>query len=299
MLKSIVLLIFMTPALFAATQMEVITFNVRWFGLTVDDPRSPSPKPRDPAVVRQQIASMADFMKKVINPQSVIVFQEVVDLNALRTILPPNWSCDGYRHQNKYHQHVVVCVSPIYRIVNVPYDRNMIIEEVASDAVWSRPAVRADIVDRSGNRVLRVVGTHLKSAPNFAAERVRQMKVIAQDLRKGTMIPTIVLGDMNSYAANQTGQKLDDAVLLERTLQLVDPTFVHLKHKEPYTYRSADHKSQFDHMYFNRGIKVLKGPDVFNVCSQTVDGQGYLNFKYYLANVSDHCAVKAIIQVGN
>lgn len=299
MLKAFVLLMLsMAPAVFSATQLEVVTFNVRWFGLTVDDPRSPNPKPRDPALVKRQIASMADFMKRVVNPQSVIVFQEVVDIDALRLILPANWSCDGYRHANKLHQHVVVCASPLYRIVNVPYDGNKIIEGVASDTTWSRPAVRADITDRMGRRILRVVGVHLKSAPNFSMERQRQMNVIGQDLRQTTSpIATVILGDMNSFLRKETGQPLDDADLLERILKTSDPSFVHLPHKEPFTYRSAQHRSQFDHIYYNKGVTVLRGPDVFDVCSQTKDGAGYLNFAYYLENVSDHCPVKAIIQV--
>lgn len=297
MFKAILALLFVAPTVFCATQLEVVTFNVRWLGVTVDNPRDPKPIPRDPALIKKQIASMADFMKKVVNPQSLVVFQEVVDLRALQAILPPNWSCDGYRHTNPHHQHVVICASPLYRIVNVPYDNNKLVEEVATDNTWSRPAVRADIVDRTGKRILRLVGVHLKSAPEFSKERQRQVSVIAADLRKGPMIPTLLTGDFNSFPGKDSGQGFDDVLLFEKILQQMDPTMVHLKHKEPFTFRSPQHRSQFDQIYFNRGVKLVKGPDVWDVCSQTVDGQGYLNFKYYYENVTDHCAVKAIIQV--
>ena len=70
-----------------------------------------------------------------------------------------------------------------------------------------------------------------------------------------------------------------------------------MDHKEPYTYRSPQHRSQFDHIYYNGPVKVVRGPDVFDVCSQTVNGKGYLNFEYYYENVTDHCAVKAVIQI--
>ncbi len=297
MLRVLIVLLLLAPAVFSAAQLELVTFNIRWFGLTVDDPRTPNPKPRNPELIKKQITSMADFMKKVVNPQSLVVFQEVVDLNALKLILPPNWICDGYRHPNLHHQHVVLCVSPIYRIVNVPYDNNKLIEEVATDNTWSRPAVRADVVDLTGKRILRVVGVHLKAQPNFSQERQRQMTVIANDLRKGTRIPTILLGDMNTYPVKDSGQQFDDVVLLERILKQVDPTIYHLNHKEPFTFRSQQHRSQFDQIYANGFVKLLKGPDVFDVCSQTVDGPGYLNFKYYYENVTDHCAVKAILQI--
>jgi endonuclease/exonuclease/phosphatase family metal-dependent hydrolase len=297
MLKSLLFSLFVFQAAFSAAQFEVVTFNVRWLGLTVDDPRTPNPKPKDPMAVKKQIASMADFMKRVVNPKSIIAFQEVVDLNALRQILPPNWSCDGYKSANIHHQHVVLCVSPLYRIVNVPHDRDKVIEAVATDAVWSRPGVRADIVDRTGKRFLRVVALHLKAAPDFSLERQRQMKVIAQDLRMSPTIPTVLLGDLNSYSAKETGQVFDDVDLFERILKQSDPTFVHLKHKKPFTFRSHQHRSQFDHIYFNRPITVVSGPDVFNVCSQTTNGTGYYDFNYYYENVTDHCAVKAILQI--
>lgn len=295
--KLLLLLILSGQIAFSAVQFEVVTFNVRWFGLTVDDPRTPNPKPKDPILVKKQIATMADFINKVVNPKSIIVFQEVVDLVALQRILPPNWTCDGYKSSNIHHQHVVLCVSPLFRIANVPYDQNKVIEAVASDLVWSRPAVRADIVDRTGKRFLRVVGLHLKAAPNFSIERQRQIKVIAQDLRSSPSVPTILLGDMNTYSAKETGQAFDDVVLIERILKQADPSFVHLKHKEPYTFRSPQHRSQFDQIYFNGPIKVVKGPDVFDVCSQTVNGSGYLDFAYYYENVTDHCPVKAILQI--
>lgn len=297
MCKVLIFLMLSVQIAFSAAQFEVVTFNVRWLGVTVDDPRLPNPKPKDPVLVKKQIASMADFMKKVVNPKSIIVFQEVVDLTALRTILPINWTCDGYKSANIHHQHVVLCVSPLFRIVNVPHDRNKVIEAVASDAVWSRPAIRADITDLKGRRFLRVVGLHLKAAPNFSLERQRQMKVIAQDLRMSAAIPTILLGDMNTYSAKETGQLFDDVVLLEKILKQTDPTFVHLKHKEPFTFRSPQHRSQFDQIYFNGPIKLVNGPDVFDVCSQTVNGTGYLDFKYYYENVTDHCPVKAILQI--
>lgn len=297
MSKVFAILMILSQMAFSSVQFEVVTFNVRWLGLTVDDPRTPNPKPRDPALVKKQIATMADFMKRVVNPKSILVLEEVVDLKALRTILPPNWSCDGYAHANVHHQHVMLCVSPLYKIANVPYDRDKVIEGVASDAVWSRPGVRADILDRTGKRFLRVVGLHLKSAPNFSLERQRQMRVVAQDLKSSAQVPTVLMGDLNTYSAKETKQLFDDVVLFERILKQVDPSFVHLKHNEPYTYRSLQHRSQFDHIYYNGLVKVVKGPDVFDVCSQTVNGSGYLDFAYYYENVTDHCAVKAVLQV--
>lgn len=281
----------------ADVQLELVTFNVRWFGVTVNDPRSPNPTPIDPQVRLNQIKSMTDFMKKVVKPQGLIVFEEVVDLNLLNTILPAHWNCAGYRHPNPHHQHIAICAAPQFKISKVPYDSNTTIEQVATDNIWSRPAVRIDISNRLGRPFLRVVGLHLKSAPNFSDERYRQMTVIAQDLRQGGKVPTLLVGDANSYSAQQTGRPQSDVERMTRALKAVDTSFQHLEHQEMYTFRSPRFQSQFDQIFFNSGVKPLRGPDVFDVCNNDGLGSGYLNFKYYYANVSDHCPVKTVLQI--
>ncbi len=282
----------------AATDIEIVAFNVKWFGSNVNDPRGNHPTPIDPKLVQRRTDVMKDFFAKVVQPKGVVVFSEFVDQNLLKAILPANWTCAGYQHLNPYHQHVVICAAPQFKILTVPYDNNTVIETVlGEDKDWSRPGVRIDIANQQGQRLLRVVGLHLKSAPNFSSERVRQMQMVAQDLRNQPGVPTIILGDMNTFPIADTHQSQPDALLLQGALQQIDPSFKLLAHKEAYTFRSPRNKAQFDQIYYNGAVQPLAPPSVFAVCNEKQNGSGYLDINYYYNNVSDHCPVKTVVRL--
>ncbi len=221
-----------------------------------------------------------------------------MDQNLLKVVLPSNWNCAGYQQLNPFHQHVVVCAAPQFKIMTVPYDNNTTIETVlGSDKDWSRPAVRVDIANLRGQRLLRVVGLHLKAGPDFSLERFRQMQMVAADLKSQPGVPTVVLGDMNTFQVNETRQRQADAIRLQAALQQGDSSFRLLAHKEAFTYRSPRHRSQFDQIYYNSQVQPLAPLDVFDVCNQTQDGKGYFNFNFYYENVSDHCPIKTIVRI--
>lgn len=282
---------------FAAKNLEIVTFNTRWFGSPVDDPRSANPKPIDPVKFEARTKIMADFISKHIKNKDVISFQEVVDLPLLQSLLPKSWHCETYETNNRYHQRVVLCASGKYQWQHVPYDNNFSIEEVATDLEWSRPALRLDLADLNGNRLVRFVAVHLKAMQNYSRERQRQVNVIAQDLKKDNSVPTVILGDMNTYSAKQTGQDRDDLEKLVAVLQKQDNSFKSIQHQVKYTYRSPRYGSLFDHVFINKGITAKAAPNVYEVCNSSENGQGYMNFSYYYKNVSDHCPVSVSLTI--
>lgn len=281
----------------AATNLEVSTFNTRWFGLSVQDPRSGNMKPVPPAVLEERARIMKDFIEKNIQNKDVISFQEVVDVASLEALLPKGWHCASYKMQNLYHQRVALCASGKYQLLNPPYDTDNSIEEVATDSDWSRPALRMDLADLNGKRIVRIVGVHFKSAPTFSKERQRQASVIAEDLAKDPTVPAILLGDLNTYSAKQTGEDKDDVEKIVSALQKTDKSFQGIPHNVRYTYRSYKYASLFDHVLVNRGIKAKAAPNVYAVCNNSQEGQGYLDFKYYYKFVSDHCPVSVSLTV--
>lgn len=279
----------------SALELEVATFNVKWFGVRVDDPRGGKPSPIDPAKIKQRAQIMRDFMNTILAPKDVVAFQEVVDVAMLKQTLPAGWNCISYQHRNPHHQKVAICASPKFKFMPVPYDRDPTIEEIAIDPEWGRPGVRADLADASGKRLLRIVALHLKSAPEFTKDRVYQMQVAAKDLGRDRPVPTLVLGDMNTFWPKDTNQRYPDVNYLENELRKFDQSFRHIPHTEEFTFRSHKFYSQFDHIFINGQVKLVSGPSVFRVCNQKRDGTGYYKFDFYYENVSDHCPVKARI----
>lgn len=273
-------------------QLQVGAFNIRWFGSAEHDKTYQLPSTKT-----ERIGAVKDFLEKEILPLDIVSFEEIVDLAALKKVLPKGWTCASYKHPFADHQHVAVCASPAYRLVNVPYDDDDLINDLAYyDADRARPAVRVDVVDTSNQRILRVVGVHLKSAPNFALLRLKQVGMIGRDLKFEPNIPTIVMGDFNSFSAKETGLEADDVQLIEKQLNQSGAGFRHVEHSAPYTFRNGKLRGQFDQFYVNKLVKETSVPQVFSVCNNVKDGAGYKNHEHYLRYVSDHCPVKMKIR---
>ena len=278
--------------------IDFVTFNVRWFGSHYKNPRAEHPVPIDPDVAKERVVILKHFVEQVVKPVDVMQFEEVTDVKLLKKILPKGWSCASYAHENRSHQKIAICASPAYKLVKVPYDDNMTIEEVAqaNDKQWSRPALRIDLADLDGNRIARFVGVHLKAMPFYSFERARQMKVIADDLARDRSLPVIVAGDMNTYLKDQTKRSADDVDFLTFLLRRSDKGFRHVKLPGEYTFRSPRYRSAFDHVMVN-GLVKTSGTQIFTVCNRVRDGVGFLNFKYYYEYVSDHCPVRVKLKV--
>lgn len=273
-------------------QLLIGTFNIRWFGSAEHDQSYQLPSTK-----AERMAAVRDFLAKEIMPLDVMAFQEIVDLKALKAVLPKGWTCHSYGHENPMHQHVALCASENYKLKKVSYDDDNIIDEVTSyDPDRARPAVRMDLVDNNGKRLIRFVAVHFKSAPNFALVRLKQAGYIAQDLKRDLELPIVVTGDFNSYPHEVTSLGHDDVKLIENQLNLSGAGFRHVPHNVQNTFRNIRYRGQFDHFYVSSKVTSTTIPKVFSVCNRVKDGAGYENTRHYLKFVSDHCPVTTKIR---
>lgn len=268
-----------------AVTVKLTSFNIRWYGLNGSMTGDPGSETRD--------LSVRDFMNRHVFPTDVVAFQEIVDVRRLERLLPSGVECVSYEGAEAKHQHVVLCASEKYRLIKVAHDDNFTIEEVAINSK-SRPAVRADLADRrTGRRVMRIVAVHLKAFPDESEARIYQSRRIGEDLSRAEQdLPTVILGDFNTYSTSNNGQAQDDVKLIEGALQAEyrrDPLRFLPHEAGVYTYRNKNRRSQFDQFYFSGSLRPIGRPVVFPICSSTSEGQGYLNSKFYYEKVSDHC----------
>lgn len=281
----------------SATTLKITSFNIEWFGNKYDNPRSDQKQQKDPKKIQTRQESVKSFLDYFGHPD-VYVFQEIVDVQALNSILPAGWNCMSYEMANELHQRVVICASGKYRFLRVPYDSDDIIDDVATDKEWSRPALRVDLADQKGRRLVRLVGVHLKSMPYATRERLRQAEEIARDLNKDEDFPTVILGDFNSFNTDQNKQAASDVQLMLERFQAADAGFQHAEHILPYTFRKKQLRSQFDHMYYSSGVELLSAPRVFEVCSKDIKGKNqYYDIQYFNQWVSDHCPAEFQIKL--
>lgn len=275
-----------------SNSLKVTSFNIRWFGLGGSMEGNPSQEDRD--------TSIKDFLQRHAFPTDVIAFQEIVDVPRLQRLLPRGWSCVGYNHPSPKHQHVVLCASENYQFARVDYDNNFTIEDVAINPDKSRPAVRADLIERASKRAIyRIVAVHLKAYPEESDTRELQSRRIASDLaRARDHLPTIVVGDFNTYRSDQTGEYVNDVDRIERALQdaPLDHEIRHIEHQALYTYRAGEFRNQFDQFYASRDVRVAGAPRVFGVCDADRHAfDYYFDPNYYYEKVSDHCPVTLTI----
>lgn len=277
------------------TSVNITTFNLKWFGIG-GDPTNPQKEYRIPYVKKLITSYLANT--------HIIVFEEVVQVEALPQILPGGWQCISYKHPQPQHQKVAICATPAIAMEKVNYDDNYTIEAAQAGNPNLRPAMRIDILERKTNRTLfTLVGVHLKAMPNETNLRVQQSIEISKDLsRIPAGKPVVIVGDMNTFSKAETQLGEDDVDLLLKGYNSSAKGILRVPHKpNTYTFRSPEYQNQLDHFYVRGAIRVTAIPDVFPVCSATQNGTGYMNFEYYYKNVSDHCPVtmQIIVQPTN
>lgn len=276
-------------------QITLTTFNVKWFGLI--DPESDKSVEDQIKENSERSIELKKFIRSELKSSQVIAFQEIVDTAELKSLLPFGWTCSTYDHQSETHQHVMICASQNFKLERVPYDNNNIIEDVTLAFENSRPAVRVDVLDRNNRRLIRVAAVHLKAAPHFSKTREAQILEVGKDLKlSNSTIPTVLMGDMNSYPKNLTKRDQDDLVIFERTMKKTDTSFRSVDLKDKHTFRSEKTKGQYDHVFINKNLKVVGTPKIFEVCNQSAEGEGYLNHKFYSTMISDHCPLTVTVQ---
>lgn len=277
----------------APRTLTVTTMNIRYFGLGGSLSGEPKDEKRD--------GYIRSFLTGGSVPRSdIYAFQEIVDVERLQRVLPQNYSCKTYDNNSAKHQHVVLCAAPNLRLDSEPTDNNDIIDEVAINPEKSRPALHFRIKDAQGNLLGRVVAVHLKAYPEESETRQRQSEAMGRYLSKlkSSGLPTIILGDFNTYPAPSNKQTQNDDVLIDSIFKDFELGLKQVVVPAENTFRSPRSRGHFDRIWMSSELQLEKAPSVFPVCN-TPDGQsgqGFLDPDYYYKNVSDHCPVTVSIR---
>jgi hypothetical protein len=271
-------------------KVTITTFNIAFYGLGGSPEGSSQTEMRDPY--------LRAFIKNSIPTSDIIVFEEIVDIERLKTLLPGKFQCLSYENRSATHQHVVICHNDKYNFVREPSDNNDIIDEVAGERGTLRPAVTAIVTDLEGNALFRIVGVHLKAIPNYSATRVNQSGIIGNYLGKlkSSKLPVIITGDFNTYPSPANEQEENDTELILNALNISQMGFKRIPN-DLFTFRDVKYgQSQFDQFYLSSGLKATKPLRVFEVCNDELGAaQKSMDLPTYNKNISDHCPVTAEI----
>lgn len=280
-----------------ARKLKVATFNIKWFGLGGEMTGDPQDESRD--------TSLRDFFDEYLADTQIIAFEEIVDVARLeRRVLPRAWKCVSYDRANSRHQHVVLCHSPDVEFVQEPTDDNWEIEEVAYEGERGRPAVRVLVREKDGPVFARVIGVHLKAYPQETELRTQQAKALSEaikreDAARSRSLPTIILGDFNTYPTPANNKNEDDTQILSRAFRSARLGLSHVTNPNRNTFRSGSSTGQFDHFWVSTDVSVLGTPSVWKACNNgnTDSAEGFENIQTYNAEISDHCPVKATLSI--
>lgn len=273
------------------TTLNITTFNLKWFGIGGNP---------DAIQKENRIQTIKKLLESYLKDTSIFVFEEVVVVQDLSKILPPQWQCISYLHPEPKHQHVAICAASAIALTKVSYDNNFTIEDATMGNPNLRPAMRIDVVEKKSKRSLfTLVGLHLKAMPDQTAMRVSQAQQISKDLAQiPAGRPIVITGDLNTFSKTETKLPQDDVDLILKGLNSVSKGYLRVPHRpNTFTFRSPEFRNQLDHFYVRGSMRVTAIPDVFPVCSATQNGTGYMNFDFYYKNVSDHCPVTMQITV--
>jgi len=265
----------LTPASVFAEPISITTFNVKFYGSSqVADPRD---------------SNIRDFFSLEGIDADVYAFEEIIDVNGLeKNLLQNRYKCHSYNHNNRGHQHVVICVRHGLTFKIAYDDDNYAYENVALARL--RPAVHGILVNAHGRELAHIVAVHLKAMPNDSPIRIEQVRLLAENLsNRGDELPLILLGDLNSYGND-----------IETFTGLFDESGVNLWPLEMpyYTYRTSRYKSVFDWVMVSNSIEQLAPVKVSGPCNDSWEsGTAFDNLSYFNQNVSDHCPVSTVLDL--
>lgn len=264
-----------------AADLTIVTFNAQYFGMGGSSHGTPADEKRD--------AGLREFFSRQVPAADVIIVQEVVDVPRFQKILPPFWNCLTYKHPNPAHQHVAICISPIYRFLHEPSDKNDVIDQVAVNE-RSRPALHLILADNRGNALLRLVGVHLKAFPEFSETRDQQSKIIAKYLTQvaNPKLPILITGDFNTYDRTLNGRGIDDNQMISQILNASGLNLAEVPNANRFTYRTTSKASKFDRFWISRTLRPLAPLWVHPICNAPA---GDPNIAQYNQLISDHCPV--------
>ncbi len=270
--------------------LSVTTFNLKWFGLGGAMWNTPEQEFRQELIKR--------FLSEELPDTEIYLFTEVVKTDVLSETLKDRFSCVSYEGGWSRHQHIVLCFDKNkYRAEK--YDEDHIISEVDLGHGGLRPALQSKICHLSGPCFLQVLGVHLAAGPK-SEKRIEQFQHIKTNLaQQDQPLPTIVLGDFNSYSKQQSGLDKDDIEVFESLLSTPERAFVSIN-KEIKTYSSGEWAKTYDHIVISSDSIKKMAVKGYQSCQNQIDLREkfvpYPNFRKYF---SDHCPVTAQLEIKN
>jgi endonuclease/exonuclease/phosphatase family metal-dependent hydrolase len=258
--------------------ISITTFNIKFYGLNGVFGGQAGSETRDNKI-------MAHLTKYQIWTD-VMIFQEIVDVERLETMVGSNYSCKSYDHQDRTHQHVVLCHKKTFSFVTASDDDNYAIEDVSLDK--HRPAVHGILVNKDGKRLLHIIGVHLKAQPICSDIRATQVGIIGDYLKnRPDSEPTIILGDFNSFGDDPVKFSeifADDAIDMKEAAD-----------SYKFSYRSGGQGSKLDRIWHSNSLQVVSPAKVSGPCNDA--GGSSPAIKTYNKEVSDHCPVTIKVKV--
>jgi hypothetical protein len=266
-----------------ATKYKVTTFNIEWYGLGGSPDNGSEDEYRD--------ANLKKYMAERLSDTDVLVVEEIIDLERLeKNVLAGGWKCKTYHSPNMKHQHVGMCLRPGLQFMSEPSDDNDIIDQVASDLERSRPALHLIVANERNKPLFRLIGVHLKAAPDFSNVRLEQAKQIADYIQSlKSNLPIVITGDFNTYSKADTRQNMDDDEMISR---IWSPLGLSQTVGNYFTYKTPKYSSHFDRFWVSSNVRVVSLPISQPECQYRQNNPSELNkIKEYNRDISDHCPV--------
>lgn len=260
------------------TELSITTFNIKYFGLDGDHDGEPGDDYRANTIIAH--------LNKYNLWSDVNIFQEIVDVPALQSLMGTDYLCHSYDNEDPRHQHVVICHKKKYTFIVASDDDNYALEDVAMERY--RPAVHGILKARNGDRLLHVFGVHLKAQPNQSDIREQQTNVIADYLAsRQDLEPVVIAGDFNTFNS--------DSDMMTQIYQRDAVDMKQVDNTNQFTYRSGSKGSKLDRFWISNTLKVTQNPTVSGPCN-SVRGNNS-DVSQYNKQVSDHCPVTIKVQV--
>lgn len=303
-------------------RIEIASFNVFWFGLGGTRTGNPGDEFRSRWI--------REFLDSFLRDSDVILFQEIVDVEALRELLGSEWQCvapEPIQAPCEKKHHVVLALRNGLRFRPGNASRANDKHDASIELTFDKPdykkrrtsAVCGVLESKSGQPLAYLVGVHFKAGRGSTNSdlRVAQARTIVKHLASGVSqtLPTVVLGDFNTwpelnnaFPVDSNGKSESDVALLNHEFASAGLTLV--PNSFPMTFRHLGLQLSLDHMWVSDPACVEQTIDVCEMCKEE---KGYIarsdrerfsqlerfdNFEFYNRYVSDHSPIKATFRFG-
>ncbi|HLE11446.1 MAG: hypothetical protein A2504_17510 [Bdellovibrionales bacterium RIFOXYD12_FULL_39_22] len=274
----------------AMDTFSVVSMNLEWFGLGgVSSGRTGD---------EYRIPWMKEFVNNYFANADIIALQEVVDLSLIPQLVGAQYNCISYHHSHSKHQHVVLCLKSEFTISMIDGESDFIFEDIQEHITKplsvSESNLRPGIFLKASHPQLgeiQIMAVHLKAYADGVNQRMRQIGQIKNVTKNGRWL---IVGDFNL----QRSDSYNEITMAEEILN----TMNRLQGNYQFTYRSGQYRSEFDHMFVSGQFLAGYHIESIGPCNQPqnmekITGERFEDIRFYNRFVSDHCLIKASIQL--